>query len=599
MGFVTFTNSQAVFAEKPSNPAADLPRSIAPLFAEIGTGQYKRSANTAGFDFNISPLSGIAPLTVKLNANKSSLPADNVEFHWLASNGQSTVGSSTDLTFELPGSYPITVSMIKEGETIAWDSKVVEVHQNNLPIAFIDINPKLLSGTKPHTVTMNGSKSADPLDGQIIGYEWITNTGLRFPTEEGRYSESPILPMTFEQTGIHTVTLIVYDENGGASTASVDIQVDVLDNPLAFFTVTPGKAVLEIDLDASVSDENDSVIRYEWQIWQIQDPELTLKNYRTDEPTLNSIKLPISGNYRIQLIVVADDGKTATMQQNIYVGGTEKPVAIANVMPLFGLEPLEVELKGEESYDPDGTVKFYHWSLNGQNISASPNLSLTLPAGNHHVALTVTDVDGLTDTAHRKITVKAEKTEEENNPPTAIFTVSPDSGFSPLTVTLDGRQSNDIDGDAISYEWSSLDGDVTSSDSQAAMKFRTVGKHHIFLKVSDGELSQTTQQTVEVIKRPEDFSVFPQSGCAPLTVILETEFYPDLDYMWTYNGTFTSNRGQPVTPTDHMTTMTFTEADTYTVTLKATDNQGPPKVSRKKLLYLNCVIVIRFRQLMN
>ncbi|MEU5885144.1 ricin-type beta-trefoil lectin domain protein [Spirillospora sp. NPDC047279] len=75
-----------------------------------------------------------------------------------------------------------------------------------------------------------------------------------------------------------------------------------------------------------------------------------------------------------------------------------------------------------------------------------------------------------------------------NNPPTAVINADRTSGGAPLTVSFDGRASNDADGDPLTYAWD-LDGDGGYDDSTAANPQRTytaAGTVTVRLRVDDG-----------------------------------------------------------------------------------------------------------------
>lgn len=75
-----------------------------------------------------------------------------------------------------------------------------------------------------------------------------------------------------------------------------------------------------------------------------------------------------------------------------------------------------------------------------------------------------------------------------NNRPTARLTVSPGSGFAPLSVTLDGSGSSDPDGDAISsYTFDFGDGSplVTQAAPAVSHTYASAGSYHATLTVED------------------------------------------------------------------------------------------------------------------
>ncbi len=75
--------------------------------------------------------------------------------------------------------------------------------------------------------------------------------------------------------------------------------------------------------------------------------------------------------------------------------GNQLPVARATATPPNGPAPLSVELDGNASYDPDGSIVAYAWQWNGGSATgAKPTATFT--SGSYLVTLTVTDNEGAT-----------------------------------------------------------------------------------------------------------------------------------------------------------------------------------------------------------
>ena len=122
--------------------------------------------------------------------------------------------------------------------------------------------------------------------------------------------------------------------------------------------------------------------------------------------------------------------------------------------------------------------------------------------------------------------------------PTASFTATPTSGEAPLTVSLDGSGSSDLEGSIVSYSWDYGDGSPLGSGVTSSHIYNTPG---ITLTVSDGSLtgSATTTITVTTGNTAPTASFRPTSGEAPLTVSLDGSGSSDLEgsivsYSWDY-----------------------------------------------------------------
>ena len=122
-----------------------------------------------------------------------------------------------------------------------------------------------------------------------------------------------------------------------------------------------------------------------------------------------------------------------------------------------------VALDGRVSSDPDGAIAAYAWTqLSGPPVALSGAgagvASFTAPAAGTLVfELTVTDGDGLTDTAQVAIPIAPL--------PVASATASDAVVTKGATVTLDGSQS----AGAVGYAWRQIEGPAVSlSDASAA-----------------------------------------------------------------------------------------------------------------------------------
>ncbi len=75
-----------------------------------------------------------------------------------------------------------------------------------------------------------------------------------------------------------------------------------------------------------------------------------------------------------------------------------------------------------------------------------------------------------------------------NQKPIAVANVSPRQGVAPLTVTMTALESNDPDGDTLTYLWGFDDGS-TSTQAELEKTFEQPGSYNVSLTVNDGEIS--------------------------------------------------------------------------------------------------------------
>jgi PKD domain len=136
--------------------------------------------------------------------------------------------------------------------------------------------------------------------------------------------------------------------------------------------------------------------------------------------------------------------------------------------------PLHVTFDGSGSFDPDGSIASYAWSLDENGAcgttcyhatGTSSSLGVTVPhAGSYQVSLTVTDGGGaVSPPSSRAETIG----QAGNQPPRAAFTYTIDSS-NPLRVHLDGTPSSDPDGQVVRWDWDFGHNPVAGSPATAS-----------------------------------------------------------------------------------------------------------------------------------
>ena len=152
----------------------------------------------------------------------------------------------------------------------------------------------------------------------------------------------------------------------------------------------------------------------------------------------------------------------------------------------------------DQSTDSDGTIVSHSWNFGDGSTSTAMNPSHTYAAiGTYTVTLTVTDDEGATHNASQDVSVSGNTS---NNPPTAdagpdqSLTDSDESGDE--SVTLDGSDSTDPDGDNLTFSWS-LDGSEIGTGETYLHTF-AIGSHTITLTVSDGEFTHSDDVRITV-----------------------------------------------------------------------------------------------------
>ena len=254
----------------------------------------------------------------------------------------------------------------------------------------------------------------------------------------------------------------------------------------------------------------------------------------------------------------------ATLQQNL------PPVANAGQDQQVRVGDL-VTLDGRNSYDPDGDLITYNWTITSAPSGSSAalnNPTSVMPSfvpdrpGNYIILLTVND--GQVNSSPDDVIVIAA---QPNVAPTAI--AGPDqSVVTGSQVFLDGRGSFDPDGDPLTYRWQLISlpaGSTAFLDNPSSPTPTFVadkdGQYVIVLTVNDGELDSLPDDVVVVSATPNappvayagDDQTVPRNTMISLSA--SGSYDPDNDpltYVWSIVSSpegSTSQFDDPASPT--------------------------------------------------
>ncbi len=325
-------------------------------------------------------------------------------------------------------------------------------------------------------VILDGFASYSP-DGVITSYRWTQTSGpsvsLNNPTGVQTQFEAPVISpggaiLTFRLTvtdddvlqGEDTIVVYVRDESGNVG-PSADAGADK--------TVNISSTVA---LDGSSSSDPDGTIAaYAWT--QTSGPAVSLSDATTSTASFTAPAVTEETTLAFQLLVTDNDGATA--QDNVTVtvrnqDGNLPPTANAG-SDLAVNENVLVTLNGSVSRDPEGQPLSYQWTqVSGPNAvlnnSSSSSPSFLAPqvgenGGQLIFRLVVTDSVGLT--AEDTVTVSVLNV-YVNTPPLAnagdIQVVTEGS-----SVQLNGAASQDLEGGALRYSWTQLEGPAVTLSS--------------------------------------------------------------------------------------------------------------------------------------
>jgi hypothetical protein len=248
-------------------------------------------------------------------------------------------------------------------------------------------------------VTLNASES-DLRGGDSATYEWDLD-------DDGEYEKrGEVITHTFTTTGVTSVELRVQRDDVTAlpDTVTNSITVEQAPAPEAQFThSSPIYVDEDVTLDASNSDIGDSAdVSYDWDLdgdgaYEKSGETIT---HVFDETGDQSVELRVTKND-----IPADPDNTT---QTLTVQDDPAPIASFTVDgPLTA--GAQFDVNASSSTDPHGTITAYEWDFDGDGEAEDTGEVADHrydSAGIKEVTLTLTEVDGQTNTTTREIDIE-------------------------------------------------------------------------------------------------------------------------------------------------------------------------------------------------
>tara|TARA_Y100001970_G_scaffold294264_1_gene449450 strand:- start:2202 stop:5867 length:3666 start_codon:yes stop_codon:yes gene_type:complete len=449
---------------------------------------------------------------VELSASDSSdSEQDSLTYSWLleqkpSGSNAALLGdiNAVDTAFfaDLPGQYVLEVT-VSDGYSSSTDTIVVLA--TNTP-------PEI---TLPDTITIQSGQTAsleaivnDPETDDFV-YSWalLSQPNGSVTSIDNDTAELNVILHT---GGTYRFELSVSDEFDTA-TASVDVLVNN-SLPISVINISEndqralaGETIRLSGENSYDPDAGDSIEAYEWTV--ISAPDGSVSGLTSESNVTTGLTPDIPGEYTIALRTF--DGGNYSESTSVVItviNSNTAPVAIANYS-FAGYT--EVYLDGSLSNDADGHTISYLW-----NIIAKPDgvpakiADRTAETTQLHVqengtyAIRLIVSDGRTNSAPYDFTISIDR---PNAQPVANAGLDQSAGID-QNVTVNGSESYDVDGDAITFSWflTTPDGSTASlSDSSSVTPSFTpdiFGEYTAHLTVSDGNLvsePQTVTITVD------------------------------------------------------------------------------------------------------
>jgi hypothetical protein len=295
-----------------------------------------------------------------------------------------------------------------------------------------------------NSATLNGTSSADP-DGSIASYVWTKVSG---PTATIANANSGTAAIDNLIEGTYVFKLEVADDKGASAEDQMSVVVNAAPQPPpnvapvakagTDITVTLPANTVTLDGTSSVDDDG-TISFYMWK--KISGPQATIVNSSAVTTIVNNLE---EGTYLFQLTVIDTKGASSYdfIKVTISPAPIESnglPVAIAGNDTTVTLPIKDLKLDAAGSYDPDGTISSYMWSvISGPpvdmlNINEPGIILNNLNEGIYVFKIEVTDDDDMSSSDTVQVLVNATPAQEPNsvesvkvfpNPVTHIFHLS-------------------------------------------------------------------------------------------------------------------------------------------------------------------------------
>jgi len=439
------------------------------------------------------------------------------------------VSAIAEHSFSSSGTYPVSLTVTDNGgnsDTISYTVQVTggadetptepldepepedaepaddetQATQPQLPIAAFVYDP--LEPEPGTPIRFNGTASLDP-GGMIVAFAWDFDADGEIDSMEA------IAEYTYDEPGTYQVTLAVADneENANAITRSVVVAQQALPQPetdlyppIAEFGYSPAEPQTGVPVlfnGAASTDLEGTIAGYAWDF----DADLVVDA----TGAIAEHSFPSAGIHPVSLTVTDNAGNSDTATLDIHVAATaaappvaeeplQPPIADYSYQPPSPLPGVLVTFDGSLSTDADGLIVSYTWDFAGdvQTPSESPFAQYVFAdEGNYSVSLTVTDDDGVSDTATYLIDVGEQAPDlppppTTFQPPVADYSYMPAAPLAGEIVLFNGMLSFDFDGVVVSYAWDfNGDSSVDSVDAIAEYVFPAPGLYNVSLRVMD------------------------------------------------------------------------------------------------------------------
>ena len=492
----------------------------------------------ANFTFNVN--NGCTPATFTITNTTTAFP-DN--FIWDLGNG--TTSTATNPTS--PVYTTVDSVSIYRVRLTAFNHCGTDTISRNLTI-YPTPHAAFTAPNNCFGFTSNFTDSAWVGSGSVTNWSWTFG--------DGNFSSAQSPTNTYINHGTYNVRQIAISDRGCRDTITKPITI--YPKPAARFGATTSCFRDSTRFTDSTTVASGSIVSRTWTFGDGNGSTITNpRNLYSN-----------AGTYTAKLIVVSDLGCSDSNFKAVTV----------NPLPSIAFTGDTVECFNRTIFYTNNSTgaATYVWNYGDGNTSTGSVGSNTFAApGYYRIVLVGRTVYGCEDSTAMVVRIIG--------PPTAAFTLVPDTGCAPLNVNF----VNNSTGLYTSYDWDFGNGTASTlftPPTATYIQSRTIDSlYFVTLRATNICATRSVTDTVTVFPKPvANFSINQTAGCSPavFTVTNNTTAFPQT-FFWDFGNGDTSSAQNP--PAE--TFVTGSTISTYKVFMRATNHCGSDTVSTTVTVY--------------
>ena len=567
-------------------------------YDEYTTGVIVRNSEITSVNITLTPaVADTEPVLsiVSPNSDVSIYEGESADFYSFVTGGNAPLvyawdfdGGATNsnlkdpgtVTFHTEGIYNVTFTVTDKDRDTADDTvkvTVMKAVENTVPVALISYPPSNMTIYKGESVNFQGgvTKGNAPFT-----YAWNFNSGAVNTNMEDPGN------ITFHSPGVYNVTFTVTDKDGDASSDSVRVTVQNIEDDtvptISIMSPSPTQTIYEgesLNFQGTVSGGNWPFI-YSWGF------DGAASDYNMEDP--GSVTFHTEGVYTVTFTV--SEAYKIQDRDSVSVTVTViKPVENTQPVASIAYPPSDMIIDEGGSVLFQGTVTdgnapfTYLWEFDGaaanSNVEDPGNVTFH-NTGVYDVTFTVTEADKPEDTDSKSVTITVLKPVTDTEPEVSVV--------SPLSdMTIKEGESVDFQGNVLNgnwpftYSWDFGGGAANSAlEDPRNVTFDTEGVYRVIFTVTDDDNDVDSDWVMITVNKDVPGAVPKVSISSPLSDMTVGEgesvnFQGTVSngnapfaYSWNFSG------GAANSVVEDPGYVTFPAEGTYTVTFTVTDYDG-------------------------